>query len=126
MRLFEQGMDFVTLLENEPMISIIKRVLRDDCHIISLQGRRMSKETEVSSWYADEIFLQRPADVPDSVAYPPIINSINCHYYVMDVPVELRPTQVVPFSPRQVWCADNCTAGVRAEPGGICGAWQSL
>ena len=99
-RLFEQGMDFVNLLENEPIISIMRRVLGDDCHIIALQGHRMSKGNEVSSWHADEIFLQRPHGVADSVPYPPIINAINCHYYVMDVPVELGPTEVVPYSHR--------------------------
>ena len=40
---------------------------------------------------------RRPEDVSDDVEYPPIINTINCHYYVVDVPMELGPTEVVPW-----------------------------
>ena len=55
---------------------------------------------EVSRFHSDEIYLQRPADVSDDVEYPPISNTINCHYYVVDVPMELGPTEVVPGSHR--------------------------
>ena len=99
-RLFEQGNDFVALLENEPIISLMERVLGDDLHIIALQGHRMGRGTEVLSYHADEVYLQRPANVPDEVEYPPIINTINCHYYLVDVPEELGPTQIVPGSHR--------------------------
>lgn len=99
-RLFEQGMDFVGLLENEPIISLMERVLGLNLHIIALQGHRMRQGTEVHGWHADEIYLQRPTDVPDEVDYPPIINVINCHYYLVDVPMELGPTQIVPGSHR--------------------------
>ena len=99
-RLFEQGMDFVALLENEPIISLMERILGNNLHIIALQGHRMRAGTEAHGWHSDEIFLQRPADVSDDVEYPPIINTINCHYYVVDVPMELGPTQIVPGSHR--------------------------
>ena len=99
-RLFEQGMDFVSLLENEPIISLMERILGNNLHIIALQGHRMRAGTEAHGWHSDEIYLQRPENVPDDVEYPPIINTINCHYYVVDVPMELGPTQIVPGSHR--------------------------
>ena len=99
-RLFEHGMDFVHLLENQPIISLMERILGKNLHIIALQGHRMFRGNEVLRCHADEIYLQRPAHVPDDVEYPPIINVINCHYYLVDVPEELGPTQVVPESHR--------------------------
>ncbi|MCE9590496.1 MAG: phytanoyl-CoA dioxygenase family protein [Planctomycetes bacterium] len=99
-RLFEHGMDFVHLLENEPILTLMERVLGKNLHIIALQGHRMFKGNEVATFHADEIYLQRPENVGDDVEYPPIINVINCHYYLMDVPLELGPTEVVPFSHR--------------------------
>jgi ectoine hydroxylase-related dioxygenase (phytanoyl-CoA dioxygenase family) len=38
--------------------------------------------------------------VPDEVDLPPTINVLNCHYYVVDVPMEMGPTAVVPRSHR--------------------------
>lgn len=99
-RLFEHGLDFVGLLENEPVFSLMERIFGPRMHIIALQGHRMIKGTEVSGWHADEIYLQRPANVGDEVGYPPIINVINVHYYMVDVPMELGPTQIVPGSHR--------------------------
>lgn len=99
-RLFEHGMDFVGLLENEPVVSLAERILGKNMHIIALQGHRMFKGNEVSSFHSDEIYLQRPESVGDEVEYPPIINVLNCHYYLIDVPAELGPTEVVPYSHR--------------------------
>ena len=99
-RLFEKGIDFVGLLENEPIITLMKRILGQNMHIIGLQGHRMFQGNEISGFHADEIYLQRPPDVSDDVEYPPIINTINCHYYLVDVPLELGPTEVVPGSHR--------------------------
>ena len=97
-RLFEKGMDFVCLLDNEPVISLMKQLLGQNLPIIALQGHRMFSGNEVLSFHSDEIFLQRPDDVSDEVEYPPIINVINCHYYLVDVPVEMGPTEIVPGS----------------------------
>lgn len=99
-RLFERGMDFVHLLENQPIFALMERMFGRNMHIIALQGHRMFKGNEVLALHADEIYLQRPANVGDDVEYPPIINVINCHYYVVDVPMEMGPTQVVPGSHR--------------------------
>jgi ectoine hydroxylase-related dioxygenase (phytanoyl-CoA dioxygenase family) len=99
-RLFEKGKDFVDLLLNEPIFSLMERVFGDRMHIIALQGHRMVSGNEISRFHADEIYLQRPEDVGDDVDYPPIVNTINCHYYLVDVPMELGPTEVVPGSHR--------------------------
>jgi ectoine hydroxylase-related dioxygenase (phytanoyl-CoA dioxygenase family) len=99
-RLFEKGKDFVDLLLNEPIFSLMERVFGDRMHIIALQGHRMVSGNEISRFHADEIYLQRPEDVGDDVEYPPIVNTINCHYYLVDVPMELGPTEVVPGSHR--------------------------
>ncbi|MSS71333.1 MAG: hypothetical protein EXS64_07570 [Candidatus Latescibacteria bacterium] len=99
-RLFERGMDFVHLLENEPVLSLAERLMGQNTHLIALQGHRMFRGNEILRWHSDEIYLQRPPNVPDDVEYPPIINVINCHYYLIDVPEELGPTQVVPGSHR--------------------------
>src|SRR5687768_2659064 len=53
-RLFEQGMDFVALLENEPIISLMERILGNNLHIIALQGHRMRAGTEAHGWHSDE------------------------------------------------------------------------
>ena len=99
-RLFEHGVDFVQLLENEPIITLMERILGTNLHIIALTGHRMFAGNEVDRWHSDEIYVQRPPDLSDDIEYPPIINVINCHYYLMDVPEELGPTQVVPGSHR--------------------------
>jgi ectoine hydroxylase-related dioxygenase (phytanoyl-CoA dioxygenase family) len=97
-RLFEKGMDFVCLLDNEPVFSLMEKIMGRNMHIIALQGHRMFSGNEVLGFHSDEIYLQRPDDVSDEVEYPPIINVINCHYYLVDVPVEMGPTEVVPGS----------------------------
>lgn len=99
-RLFEKGMDFVDLLLNEPIFTLMDRVFGERMHIIALQGHRMHAGNEVLGFHSDEIYLQRPAEVSDDVDYPPIINTINCHYYLVDVPQALGPTEVVPGSHR--------------------------
>ena len=93
-------MDFVDLLLNEPIYTLMEHIFGERMHIIGLQGHRMFTGNEVSRFHSDEIYLQRPEDVSDDVEYPPIINTINCHYYVVDVPMELGPTEVVPGSHR--------------------------
>jgi phytanoyl-CoA dioxygenase PhyH len=98
--LFEQGMDFVALLENQPIISLMRRILGTNLHIIALQGHRMFQGNEVLTWHSDELYVQRPPDVSDDVEFPPVINVINCHYYLVDVPEEIGPTQVVPGAHR--------------------------
>ena len=99
-RLFEKGMDFVDLLLNEPIYALMERMFGERMHIIALQGHRIYAGNEISGFHSDEIYLERPAEVSDDVDYPPIINTINCHYYVVDVPQELGPTEVVPGSHR--------------------------
>ena len=99
-RLFERGYDFVCLLENEPVFSLAERLFGSNMHIIAMQGHRMDKRTAITQFHSDEIYLQRRPEHDDSVEYPAIINVINCHYYVMDVPLELGPTCVVPRSHR--------------------------
>jgi len=106
--LFEQGMDFVHLLENEPVVSLMRRILGERMHIIALQGHRMFRGNEVSQFHSDELYAPQPgeADERDAGAatppggFPPIINTVNCHYYLTDVPIELGPTEVVPHSHR--------------------------
>ena len=67
----EKGMDFVDLLLNEPIFTLMERVFGDRMHIIALQGHRMVSGNEISRFHADEIYLQRPEDVGDDVEYPP-------------------------------------------------------
>ena len=110
LRLFEHGMDFVHLLENEPVFSLMERILGSKMHIISLQAHCMSRGNEITTIHPDELYLERPENVSDDVEYPPIINTINCHYYLVDVPEELGPTCVVPGSHRA--CRD-----IRPEDG---------
>jgi hypothetical protein len=97
-RLFETGLDFVHLLENEPVVSLAERLFGERMHIIALQGHRMRSGNEITGFHSDELYLERPAEVSDEVEYPPIINVINCHYYLVDVPIEMGPTEVVPGS----------------------------
>ena len=99
-RLFEQGMDFVGLMENEPALSLMERILGANLHIMALQGHRMRAGTEVLAYHADELYLHLPPNWPPEAELPPIINAVNCHYYLVDVPEELGPTMVVPGSHR--------------------------
>lgn len=99
-RMFERGMDFVDLLLNQPVFSLMERVLGERMHIVSMQGHRIVGGNELSGFHSDEIYIQRPDDVGDDVEYPSVVNAINCHYYLVDVPEELGPTQVVPGSHR--------------------------
>jgi len=115
-RLFERGMDFIALLENEPVLSLMRRVLGPEMHVVMLQGHRNFKGGTFSNWHADELHVQRLANVSDEVDYPPVINTVNCHYYVVDVDESLGPTQVVPASHRA--CRDP-----RPEDGDVPG-WR--
>ena len=99
-RLFELGMDFVALMENQPVFALAERLFGTRMHLIAMQGHRMFRGNEITTFHSDEIYLQRPEGVSDDVEYPPIINVINCHYYMVDVPIELGPTEVVPGSHR--------------------------
>lgn len=97
-RLFERGMDFVALIENEPVYSLAERLFGPRMHLMAMQGHRMRAGTEILAFHSDELYLERRPGENDDVHYPPIINAINCHYYLTDVPEELGPTWVVPGS----------------------------
>ncbi|MCX5660985.1 MAG: phytanoyl-CoA dioxygenase family protein [Planctomycetota bacterium] len=99
-RLFERGYDFVKLLQNEPVFSLAERLFGSNMHIIALQGHRMTTGKTIDQFHSDELYLERSPEHGDEVEYPAIINVINCHYYLMDVPAELGPTWVVPRSHR--------------------------
>ena len=62
----------------------------------------MSAGSEILRWHAEEIYLQRPEYIGDNMEYPPIINVLNFHHCVVDVPMEMRPTQVVRGSPESM------------------------
>jgi hypothetical protein len=98
--LFEHGMDFVQMLENQPVFALMERLFGPRMHVISLQGHRMVRGNEVSRFHSDELYAPQPAGGRDDTEYPPIINVVNCHYYVVDVPPELGPTEVVPGTHR--------------------------
>jgi ectoine hydroxylase-related dioxygenase (phytanoyl-CoA dioxygenase family) len=97
-RMFERGMDFVSLLENQPVFSLAERLVGANMHIMGFQGHRMAAGSEILSFHSDELYVKRRPEHDDSVPYPPIISAINCHYYLTDVPHELGPTWVVPYS----------------------------
>ena len=97
-RMFERGMDFVALMENEPVYSLALRLFGPQMHLMAMQGHRMRAGTEVIGFHSDELYVERRPGHDDSVHYPPIISAINCHYYLVDVPDELGPTWVVPGS----------------------------
>ena len=54
-RLFEKGMDFVDLLLNEPIYTLMEHIFGERMHIIGLQGHRMFTGNEVSRFHSDEI-----------------------------------------------------------------------
>lgn len=97
-RMFERGMDFVALIENEPVYSLALRLFGPQMHLMAMQGHRMRAGTEVIGFHSDELYVERRPEDDDSVKYPAIISAINCHYYLVDVPDELGPTWVVPGS----------------------------
>ncbi len=69
-RMFERGMDFVELLENEPVISLLEQMLGAQLHIIAEQVHRMRAGTEVLHWHADELYLQRPEEMGPTQVVP--------------------------------------------------------
>lgn len=97
-RIFEQDYSFVQLLEKEPVISLMRLMLGNNLHIITQMIHVMEKGTEVLKWHIDENYLPIPSHYLEGKELPPIINTIHCHYYLVDVPIEMGPTLVVPHS----------------------------
>ncbi|GAB4465655.1 MAG: hypothetical protein OHK0029_36420 [Armatimonadaceae bacterium] len=98
--LIGKGMDFMDFALHEPVHSLTKRILGLDMQLWLFIVHAMRREKTISGWHADDLYLLRPDGVSDDVPFPPIINVINCHYYLQDTPQELGPTEVVPFSHR--------------------------
>lgn len=97
-RIFEYDYSFVQLLEKEPIISLMKMMLGENLHIITQMVHVMEKGTEVLRWHIDENYVPVPEKFRLEQVCSPIINGIHCHYYLVDVPIAMGPTQVVPKS----------------------------
>ncbi len=89
---------FIRLTTHEPVYSLARRILGSDMHLWLYAAHIMQQNATISRWHADDLYQLRPPHVPDDVPFPPVINVLNCHYYLVDVPIELGPTEVVPGS----------------------------
>lgn len=98
--LTNRGIDFLELGIHQPVHGLAKRILGEDMHFWLFIAHTMRRGKTVSGWHADDLNLLRPRHIPDEVEFPPVINVLNCHYYLTDVPLELGPTEVVPTSHR--------------------------
>jgi len=111
------GMEFLDLAMLDPVYSLAKRILGSDMHLWLYTYHRMQKNKTISAWHPDDLFLVRPPHISDDVPFPPIIHTLNCHYYLVDVPLELGPTEVVPGSHRACRFVDP-------EKDGACPTWE--
>lgn len=97
-RIFEQDYSFVQLLEKEPIISLMRLMLGENLHVLTQMVHIMEQGTEVLRWHIDENYIPTPSRYLIGRDLPPIINAIHCHYYLVDVPIEMGPTMVIPGS----------------------------
>lgn len=89
---------FLRLTTHEPVYSLARRILGSDMHLWLYAAHIMRRDQTISAWHPDDLYQVRPPHVSDEVPFPPVINVLNCHYYLVDVPQELGPTEVVPGS----------------------------
>jgi ectoine hydroxylase-related dioxygenase (phytanoyl-CoA dioxygenase family) len=103
MRMFEYHQAFRDLLELEPAISLVERLLGTDCHVVAQNALRTPKGKGIVNWHVDDaLFFPFLADMPplgDDTLLPCF--SLNVMVVLSDVEADaFGPTQVVAGSHR--------------------------
>jgi ectoine hydroxylase-related dioxygenase (phytanoyl-CoA dioxygenase family) len=94
MRVFEAAWQFRDLMEREPVISLVERLLGDDCHVISQNVLRTPPPQSIVNWHIDDAQFF-PFTGLDRVP----VFSLSAMVLLSDVDEErFGPTQVVPGS----------------------------
>lgn len=101
-RMFERGEEFENLIDHPNMIELIEAILGADCHLIAQNALKTGPgESVASGFHADGAvyfpFLTE-AKLDPEIRLPCFV--VNMNYYLVDVPDELGPTQLIPGSHR--------------------------
>lgn len=100
-QMFLRGPHFVSLLDREPVIDVVERLLGKDCHVIANNTVFTRPASGIDRWHVDETVL---FPIPDGVSLDGRIDMpcfiVTAMYYLDDVDRGLGPTQIVPGSHR--------------------------
>lgn len=100
-QMFERAEMFERVIDQPGVIDLVETILGQDCHLTAQAAARTSPGNTISEWHVDDaVRFPLPADVklPDNIRMP--CTSVHMIYYLVDVPLELGPTQFVPRSHR--------------------------
>ncbi|MGH3517371.1 MAG: phytanoyl-CoA dioxygenase family protein [Haloechinothrix sp.] len=99
MRLFEYHNAFRDLLVLEPIVTIVERILGDDCHMVAQNALRTPRGRGIVNWHIDDqLFFPFLAQFPElpAAAQPLPCYSLNVMIALSDVEAdEFGPTQIV-------------------------------
>ena len=100
-QMYLKGRIFEELIDRSPTVDFVEAVLGADCHMLSANTVYTGPGQGIDRWHVDEtVHFPRPPDVPLDPRVPIPCFIITALYYLVDVPMELGPTQFVPGSHR--------------------------
>ena len=98
--LFNRDPRFVAVLDPEPSISVLEAALGGDCHVITQKGWRAQPGHDGRHVHVDHPGPEMPEDLCRDPRYEPPLMIVSALLYLVDIDLDLCPTQVLPGSHR--------------------------
>lgn len=100
-QMFLRGAQFEELIDQEPVAGFAEALLGEDCHMIAMNTVYTGPDSGIDAWHVDEtVHVPLPAGVTLDPRIDMPVFVLTAMYYLVDVPVELGPTEIVPGSHR--------------------------
>lgn len=100
-QMFLKGKSFEELIDRSPVIDYVEGLLGSNCHMISMNAIYTGPGQGIDKWHVDEqVHFPRAEGVPLDPRIEMPVYIVQAMYYLVDVPLELGPTQFVPGSHR--------------------------
>ena len=100
-QMFERGEEFEEMVDYPGVVDLVEAILGPDCHLCAQAAAKTRPGHIIGDWHVDDA-VRFP--LPDGVELPAEIpmpcTGVHMIFYLVDVPLELGPTQLVPGSHR--------------------------
>lgn len=100
-KMFERGEVFERLMMQAPVVDFAEALLGANCHMFAMNSLKTPKNEGIDQWHVDEELM---LPLPEGIELDPRIRMpvhlITCIYYLVDVPADRGPTQLIPGSHR--------------------------
>lgn len=100
-QMFERDPIFEDMVDFPGVIDLLEAILGTNCHLCAQAAAKTSPGNTIGEWHVDDdVRFPLPSgyELPPEIPMP--CTGVHLIYYLVDVPLELGPTQLVPGSHR--------------------------